>query len=822
MAAFWAALCLAEELAWETTAREGLVETAAKCFGIGTPAACTILSVLAALVVALVAALVAAAVRAASRSRRVNEKNTPDFSLSASRARVSWRQGGSALPATVAAAFALGLVCGGLCWGEAAQAAVQVDEAGGPYRLAITSDCSAGAYGSYSEGELSTLGSGAPSVRVRVQWSDASQVLPLGAECTAHGSFRRYFSEERNRRHHQNLVMGAFKPYVLDDVGWAPTLQGLFGPVRQHCVELAEAAGAALGERSPGYGAAIMRGIVLGDRSSISGTELDESFKLAGLAHLLAVSGSHMSIVTVLVAWVLGRLGASRRATVIALSAMVVCYLVLSAVQPSAFRACIMAVVGASSFFARRRANSFSALVIAVGVLLVVDPSNAFSVGFVLSVLGVAGLCIFLPLASLWMQRLLPDALGKAASPLAMTLTAQFATSPVAVPSFSMISVVGPLCNMVAAPAIALLLGMGLVSFLIALLIEPVGMLLLEALCTLGDVLGELVVAVAGIPFSAIPVSVDPIIVSVLTLAAAALIWILWPLPSRRTIRKAVSAVLASGAFVSLLLASPAGTSVVVMDVGQGDAILVRSRGRQILIDTGQYDSVLRDALGRNRVYHLDAVVLTHFDADHCGALGAMRSMVAVDRVIVAEGAIELANSDESAREVIETAARVARGEERVVEIGLGTTIALSDELSLEVVWPDHVATGAGNADSLCLLARYDSDADDDPEFQALFTGDAEKDELSHMVEEGLGDIDVLKVGHHGSSVTVDDETLDVIRPELALISVGAGNRYGHPTAAALDALARHGAAIFRTDLNGDITVAFAPESLTVTCATME
>ena len=161
-------------------------------------------------------------------------------------------------------------------------------------------------------------------------------------------------------------------------------------------------------------------------------------------------------------------------------------------------------------------------------------------------------------------------------------------------------------------------------------------------------------------------------------------------------------------------------------------------------------------------------------------------------------------------------AARAEGLADALVELSPGDTVRCG-KFSITVLWPERLADGGGNADSLCLLASWDGDGDGAAEWTALFTGDAEAEQLDQLTDKlPASGVEVLKVGHHGSKKSLDASLAERLSPKVALIGVGEANRYGHPSQNTLDFLEKTGCATYCSDESGDVVVAFSEDTLTV------
>lgn len=239
--------------------------------------------------------------------------------------------------------------------------------------------------------------------------------------------------------------------------------------------------------------------------------------------------------------------------------------------------------------------------------------------------------------------------------------------------------------------------------------------------------------------------------------------------------------------------------AIYFFDVGQGDSILIESKdGAQILIDGGPPNRILPQ-LSRVLPYfdrYIDVVILTHPHADHISGLIEVFKKYNVGMLIESGASYSTAEFYEFEKLV------EAKGIKKIL-VDRPASINFSSNAKLKFLYPDRSFDGENlkNVHDSAIISELDFEGK-----KILFMADAEKKTENHLVSQGvLEDIDVLKAGHHGSKTSSNAEFLKAIKPEYAVISVGAKNRYGHPSQEALSRFASLGAKIFRTDLDGTI-----------------
>ena len=567
---------------------------------------------------------------------------------------------------------------------------------------------------------------------------------------------------------------------------------------------------AAAAARLPGDGGDLLPGLAIGDTAAV-GEELDASMTASSLSHLTAVSGANCAIVVGLVLLLGALAGASRRARVAAAVVVLLGFVVLVTPQASVVRASVMAVIVLLAFGGGRPVRGVPVLSLAALLLLCADPWLSRDYGFALSVLATGGLLVIAPALTRLLARRLPRWL---AVTIAVPLGAQLACQPVLLLLAPSIPLYGVVANALAEPAAPLATILGL----LACLLLPVAPWLGGAVAAVAWLPAAWIAAVAhffaGLPGAALPWPAGPPgIALLLVITVGALVAALAPV-SRRSRAVAGSVALltlvglvgaAAGIRSTELLTRPPNWQVAACDIGQGDAVLVRSAGAVALVDTGPDPESLAACLDDLGVGRIDLLVLSHFDVDHVG--GSEAVLGRVGRALV--GPSGGPDDDRLVAELRERGATVD-------QVARGATGMLG-ELRWEVLWPRARPgpTVAGNDASVTVaftpVGRCASGC-----LSALFLGDlGERAQESVLAAGDVDEVDVVKVAHHGSA----DQSARLYARAAArvgVVSVGADNDYGHPTAELLDELAAAGTTAVRTDLGGLVLLAPSEKEGTV------
>lgn len=611
---------------------------------------------------------------------------------------------------------------------------------------------------------------------------------------------------------------------------------------------LRDGAGDALRLALPEPEAGLAAGILVGLRERVD-RDLATDFATAGASHVVAISGWNIAIVAGIVGAVMR--GRPRRLIALVVGGTITAYVVAAGASPSVVRAALMAGVVLGARESGRSSRAPAALGLATAGLLLLDPALIGDAGFRLSVMATAGLLVWATPLGAWLGRLGGGRLpGWLAESLGISLAAQAATLPDVLATFGRLSLISPAVNLLVVPLVPVAMAGGLVAMLAG------GFVMAGAPAAIGILAGlpgwlvlRLIVAIvrtaAGLPLAAIALPPELAVPAGIAagVAVPALVLLLGrrrhapgggrrstvhgqprPAPPKRVDRptpqraaafgRLERAAIASAVLVLVVSSMALGTSitratrVVMLDIGQGDAILVESAtGARMLVDGGpDPERLLIELDARIPPWdrRIDVMVLTHPHEDHVAGLARVLKRYRVGRAY--EPGMRGPGPGWAAWD-----AALHEGPPRGT-LAAGARIRL-DEISLLVLWPragevprDPPDTGRGiNGTSIVLLGEAQGR-------HFLLTGDAEEDVDPSLVGSGLPHLDLLKVAHHGSATATSADLLTATRPTFALISVGAGNEYGHPAPSTLDRLAAAGARVYRTDRDGTIEATLTPD----------
>jgi competence protein ComEC len=549
----------------------------------------------------------------------------------------------------------------------------------------------------------------------------------------------------------------------------------------------------------PGLGGELIAGLTIGDTSRVS-ESLDSAMKTSSLTHLVAVSGANCQIVTAAVFGLLSWCGAPRWLRIAGATSSLFGFVALVTPGPSISRAAVMALAVLAAMALGRLSAGLPVLGLSVILLLAIRPTWALNYGFALSVLATLGLLTLTEPISKILKKWLA---GWLATALAVPVAASLLCQPVLILLSPSLPTYGVLANLMAEPAAGIATLVGCLVCVIAMFSMPLAQVVSWIAWLPAEWIGRVATALSGFPFARLPwISGALGLVLALLLSGAFLVIV----SRRRRWFPYATAVLVIGLGASLFMATasaargvgvvPPDWNIAACDVGQGDAVFLRSTdsagaSHMALIDTGRTPERMRDCVVRLGVTHIDLLVLTHYDLDHVGGTQAVIGMVS--RALLGDP------ENPADQQLISSLKAGGAVCERGLE-GMSGRLGLA---SWSVIWPDGVTPGmrVGNPGSITMLWNWG-------ELTAAFLGDlgeaAQDAVLQHHLD--LRDVDVLKVAHHGSRDTSQALT-NVLHPRIALISVGADNGYGHPTPTALHELEDVGAVIGRTDRNGMLFV---------------
>lgn len=561
--------------------------------------------------------------------------------------------------------------------------------------------------------------------------------------------------------------------------------------------------------------AGIYRALLTGDKSAMD-EDIRSLYQENGIAHILAVSGLHLSILGLGVYELLRRFGRSKAASGIVAALLIVSYGILTGCSGSALRAVLMLLLRFLGAAVGRSYDMLTAMAAAALFLLWKEPFMLFSAGFQLS---------FLAVLAIGLSHALPAPKHPLLAGLWLSFYLQLLTLPVILFHYFRFPLYGIFLNLIVLPLMGCVIYSGIFG---------VGLFALsEKLATIAIGGGHWILRLytffctrcAALPYSSLLLG-RPSMHSIL-LYYAALGFVTWTLAERH---KADHAALQRGrkhpvppvcrlplpcivlpltlSLLCLPAKQPQGLEITALDVGQGDGFILRNQGLVMSVDGGSTSdqrlgkNVLVPYLESQGIGHIDLALITHCDADHYS--GILYLLEEEPKISIGELLLPRVAVQDARYDALRDAA--AARDVQIRYFGQGDSIALG-EVEIRGYYPAGTAKlEAANDHSIGMLLHA-------PDFQMLFTGDmdeaCEQQMLAALWEANAGypKIDVLKAGHHGSHTSSSEALLAALRPDYAILSYGVGNDYGHPHAETRERLERYGVQTLETGVMGEIRI---------------
>lgn len=577
-------------------------------------------------------------------------------------------------------------------------------------------------------------------------------------------------------------------------------LHGFISEARRKAIESFELRG--------GAQSGILQALICGYRGGIETTGEYEDYKIVGLAHVIAVSGSHLAIVAAFVQALLLSLSVHARYRNLATILMMIGYFVFTGSSISAFRSLVMIVVSLCAYYSSRRSSALNALALCVVFFIAFDPFCSLSVSFALSAGSTLGIILFATLFTDAIATPIKVLNALCVEPMALTFASALTTQAYSAALFSQLPLVSILANVMIAPLFLASCILGLLAAFVSVLAPELSQPFVSTAAIACVPMQMVTDNLARMPYASIPFDAEPVVMIAFSAVISTVLLLWWPDAAK--LRRVSCAILVCLALTAGLRAAyvSAQDEIIMLDVGQGDSFVVRSAGASMMIDTGTNDAMLKQALARHGVFRLEALVISHPDDDHCGSIRALSQVVWIEAVYLHEDLLNCPcdNCIQLIRSI-----KALENTPDIVPVRQGDHIDLGN-FRCEIIWPYGYKDQGGNPDSLCILIEHLQYG-----WKTLMVGDAEEEEIKEILESGFcAKVDVFKVGHHGSARSVNDKVLNVLQPLICLLSVGKENLYGHPDGDVVQELESSGALVLRSDVHGDVCLRYKEEQILV------
>jgi competence protein ComEC len=559
----------------------------------------------------------------------------------------------------------------------------------------------------------------------------------------------------------------------------------------------------------------LLKGLLLADRSEIDYVTKTQ-FINAGVIHVLAVSGLHVGFIAIIFLFLFGRLNIYLR-SILTITGLLL-FMLITGMPPSVFRATLMAVVIIIAFLFNRSTNLFNSLALAALIILVINPDELFNPGFQLSFSAVIGIALLYSPFEKFINKLRLNSrvLRYIILFMAVSLSAQIGTLPFTLTYFGKLSVIALIANLFVIPIIAIIVGLGIFTLIINSFLPFIGIYFAAANDLVTKILFLIVKISGNADFSYISVRNFSLYDSLLFYTF--LLFLLYSLKSinRNAVKFAVLILVGLNFFfLSSLdnsdLFKDGKLSVFAIDVGQGDAILVKfPEGTTALIDAGNVtpsfdngERVILRLLEYLGIEKIDYGFVSHIDSDHYAGFVSLVNAGVVKKIFKPEIDSTLVKDMKFEKYLREESVPIEYYKRGILKIdGVRIYVLNNESISKNQEFSTNNKSGV-------LKIVYGRTS-------FLFTGDIERkvEKIYASNYKTFLDADVLKAAHHGSNTSSSSAFLNYVTPEMSIISAGILNKFKHPSEEVVKRLENFGSEIYRTDKYGALIFESDGESI--------
>lgn len=560
----------------------------------------------------------------------------------------------------------------------------------------------------------------------------------------------------------------------------------------------------------------LLEALILGNKDNVS-EDINKSFKDSSLSHMIAISGTHIIIITTLMYKVMDWIRLGKRNKYYISIVIIFIYIFVAGSTSAVIRACISMIFELIAKLIHKKSNIYVKMCVSAMIILIINPYSIINTGFILSYGGVIGIFIYMKIINNKDDKKGIKAYIK--DSCVISICVQITIFPILVNMFNNISFTFFISNLVASPIVTLILNIAIIAIILSYIVLPISVFLGKILDILISILIYLSNICAELPFSTN--SCIRIDVTYILIYYSIIIYLLYLIKInrihivkhffRKHILRVISIILVLCIIINLYNnIGIKDLDIFFIDVGQGDSTLIKTPcNKVILIDGGGNTSnsdfnvgekTLLPYLLNRKIKKIDYIFVSHFDSDHVEGLLYIMDKLEIKNIVIGTQYENCEN--------LQKFLKIVRKEKiKVIIVEEGSRINIEKNMHFDVLWPntaDKIKENVMNNNSLVCKLYY-------KDFTMLFTGDIEKEAEDKLYNKYSGknilESTVLKVAHHGSKTSSMEKILNEIKPKIALIGVGENNDFGHPSEITIQNLNKIGCNIYRTDQCGEIII---------------